>query len=54
MPDVDIFLGLAFRVLDGIQTEITTLKCRMDNKDLENEDQRSKTHPVRTHGMMLT
>ena len=46
MLNVDIFLGLAFRVLDGIQTEITTLKCRMDNKDLENEDQRSKTHPV--------
>ena len=33
----DIFLGLALRVLDGIQ-EITMLKRKMDNKDPENED----------------
>ena len=38
MPDFDIFLGLALRVLDGIQAEITTLKRKMDSKDPENED----------------
>ena len=43
-----IIWGLALRVLDGVQAEITTLKRRMDNKDPENEDQRSKTHPART------
>ena len=32
------FWGLALRVLDGIQAEITTLKREMDNKDPENED----------------
>ena len=34
----DIFWGLALRVWDGIQAEITTLKRKMDNKDPENED----------------
>ena len=38
-----IICGLALRVLDGVQAEITVLKRRMDNKD-----QRSKTHPART------
>ena len=38
MPDFDIFLGLALRVLDEIQAEITTLKRKMDSKDPENED----------------
>ena len=38
-----IICGLALRVLDGVQAEITTLKRRMDNKD-----QTSKTHPART------
>ena len=38
-----IICGLALRVLDGVQAEITALKRRMDNKD-----QRSKTHPART------
>ena len=38
MPDFQFFLGLALRVLDGIQAEITTLKREIDNKDPENED----------------
>ena len=38
MPDFWYFLGLALRVFDGIQAEITTLKREMDNKDPENED----------------
>ena len=43
-PDFfNIICGLALRVLDGVQAEITALKHRMDNKD-----QRSKTHPART------
>ena len=39
-----ILLGLALRVLDGNQAEITTLKREMDNKDPENED------PCNTNG----
>ena len=39
----NIIWGLALRVLDGVEAEITTLKRRMDNKD-----QRLKTHPMRT------
>ena len=34
----DIFLGLALRVWDAIQAEITTLKRKMDSKDSEKED----------------
>jgi len=34
----NIFWGLALRVLNGIQADITMLKHRMDNKDPENQD----------------
>ena len=38
---LDIICRLALRVLDRIEAEITALKRRMDNKDPENEDQRT-------------
>ena len=44
----DNIWGLALRVLDEVQVVITKLKRRMDNKNPENEDQRSNTHPART------
>ena len=52
MPDFRYFLGLALRVLDGIQAEITTLKREMDNKDRKNEDPSNAN--AKCDWMMLT